>query len=429
MTRGKFEPTKILRVEIEIGGTVHLVGRLGKTGQGILFEYDAAFPRKTHDISPLRLKEPVGSTAIPAPDQPFEGLHGVFDDSLPDGWGRLLMDRKLLDIGIHPGTVSPLDRLAWIGDRGMGALCYKPEHEALTKADDGPIDLDHLAEESRRVLAGSAKDVVDELLRVGGSPGGARPKALVGRSQDGSRLIHGVDDLPEGFSHWLAKFRVGDDAIDAGAVEHAYAVMAREAGVDINNTTLLPSKKGPGHFATLRFDRVGNRRFHMHTIAGLLYASHRMPSMTYETLLKATMVLTRDQRQVDQMFTRMVFNVFAHNRDDHTKNHAFLMADSGAWTASPAYDLTFSRGASGEHALTISGEGARPGEAHIKAAGKTAGVSDEIISARIERVRTAIDRWPEFAGIAGVTQKTTAAIDRLLNGVRAKPRKGGKTRN
>jgi serine/threonine-protein kinase HipA len=103
------------------------------------------------------------------------------------------------------------------------------------------------------------------------------------------------------------------------------------------------------------------------------------------------------------------------------------MADSGAWTASPAYDLTFSRGASGEHALTISGEGARPGEAHIKAAGKTAGVSDEIVSARIERVRTAINRWPEFAGIAGVTQKTTAAIDRLLNGVRAKPRKGGKT--
>ncbi len=424
MIQRKFEPIRLLHVEMEIGGVMRSVGRLGKTNQGILFEYDPAFPRRTHDISPINLREPAGSTTIPAPPQPFEGLHGVFDDSLPDGWGRLLMDRKLLDLGINPRLISPLDRLAWIGSRGMGALRYRPEHAPLAK-DDGPIDLDGLAEKSRKVLAGSSKEVIDELLQAGGSPGGARPKALLGRSEDGARLIHGVDDLPEGFSHWLAKFRTREDAIDMGAVEHAYALMAREAGIDIMETTLLPAKKGPGHFAIRRFDRRGNQRIHMHTVAGLLYATQRMPSITYEDLLKVTMLLTRDQRQVDQIFARMVFNVFAHNRDDHTKNHAFLMEDDGSWMASPAYDLTFGSGTGDEHALSIGGERARPGEAHLRAAGKAGGVSDDVIGACIDQARAAVDRWPEFAAAAGVSKKMASTIDHTLNGVRAECRKGG----
>lgn len=420
MSRRKFLPITLLNVEMAIGGVMCSVGRLGKTRHGILFEYDPAFPRKTCDISPIRLREPAGSTAIPAPRQPFEGLHGVFDDSLPDGWGRLLMDRKLLDLEINPQLISPLDRLAWIGTRGMGALCYRPEHALLGKDDDGPVDLDRLAEKSRKVLAGSDKEVIDDLLRAGGSPGGVRPKALVGRSEDGRQLIHGIDDLPEGFSHWLVKFRAGEDAFDMGAVEHAYALMAREAGVDIPETTLLPSKTGPGHFAVRRFDRRGNRRVHMHTVAGLLDATHRMPSITYEDLLKVTMRLTRDQRQVDQMFVRMVFNVLAHNRDDHTKNHAFLMDPDGSWTVSPAYDLTFSSGAGGEHALSVGGEGARPGETHIRAAARTGGVSDDIVAACIDRTRAAVERWPEFAAAAGVSKKMAAAVSRTLTGIRAK---------
>ncbi|HIJ64051.1 MAG TPA: type II toxin-antitoxin system HipA family toxin [Rhodospirillaceae bacterium] len=423
MTQKAFEPVRLLHVDMTIAGTRRRVGRLGKTAQGIFFEYDPAFPRTTHDISPFCLKEPPGSTAIPAPIHPFDGLHGVFDDSLPDGWGRLLMDRKLLDLGLHPRLVSPLDRLAWIGDRGMGALTYKPVHKLSFLDDTGPVDLDRLAAKSRRVLSGSTEEVVDELLQAGGSPGGARPKALVGRSDDGSRLIHGAEDLPAGFSHWLTKFGIKGDMIDVGAVEHAYALMAREAGVVILETTLLPAKSGPGYFAIRRFDRRDGRRIHMHTVAGLLQASHRLPSMSYEDLLKATMLLTRDQRQVDQMFARMVFNVFAHNRDDHTKNHAFLMEDDGTWSASPAYDLTYSPGAGGEHALTIGGEGAMPVEKHIEAAGRTCGVSEEMIDACIYRTRTTVSRWREFADLAGVAKKTIAAIDLALNGNRPKHRK------
>lgn len=398
---------------MELAGEIRPVGRLAKTDRGALFQYDGAFPRSTHDISPLRLKEPPGSTVIEAPATPFDGLHGVFDDSLPDGWGRLLMDRKLLEIGIHPRMVSNLDRLAWIGRRGMGALRYRPEHQGLVEEDKGGVDLDSLAAASRAVLAGSAEVVIDELLRVGGSPGGARPKALIGKSDEG-QLIHGADDLPDGFSHWLVKFRAKEDLIDAGAIEYAYAFMAAAAGIDVPDVILLPSADSPGHFAIRRFDRLGPRRTHMHTAAGLLNASHRWPSLTYEDLLRATMALTRDQRQVDQMFARMVFNVLAWNRDDHTKNHAFLMDDGGAWTVSPAYDLTFTPG--GEHALTIAGEGARPTEEHLRRAARSAGVRQEIVEDCLERTKSAIARWSEFAKTAGVSREGAAAIGKTLRG-------------
>jgi len=416
VTRGQFEPTRLLFVEMELFGELRLVGRLARTERGILFEYDRDFPRATHDISPFRLQEPAGSTVIEAPREPFDGLHGVFDDSLPDGWGRLLMDRKLMEIGIHPREISNLDRLAWIGNRGMGALRYRPEHRSLVDEEDLPIDLDHLAATSRRVLAGSAPVVIDELLRVGGSPGGARPKALIGRENDGDRLIHGMDDLPQGFSHWLVKFRSRDDSVDAGAVEYAYALMAAEAGVEVPETALFSSSEGPGHFAIRRFDRQDDRRIHMHTLAGLLNASQRWPTLTYEDFLKAAMALTRDQRQVNQAFARMVFNVLAWNRDDHTKNHAFLMLEDGKWVLSPAYDLTFSPGAGGEHAMTIAGEGARPGEDHLRASGRAAGISQDIVTHCLERTREALSRWREFASAAQVSPASATAIDRVLNG-------------
>ena len=415
---GKREFRRItqLKVEIDFGGGGRPVGRLAWRDRVVYFEYDPGFLSSRLEISPFRLKLFPG--LVEGPTGVFERLPGVFNDSLPDGWGRLLMDRKLRDVGIQPGQLTPLDRLAWVGSHGMGALVYKPEHHALAAADGGAIDLDRLAEESQRVLDDSPKAVLDELLRVGGPPHGARPKALVGLSSDHAGLIHGVDALPEAHEHWIVKFRAVGDPLDIGAIEHAYAEMAKTAEVDMPPTILFPATKGPGYFGIKRFDLLGNRRVHMHTASGLLNVDHTLPSMGYATLLKLTRSLTRDQAAVEQMFTRMAFNVFAHNRDDHTKNHSFLMSETGVWSVSPAYDVTFSAGPGGEHALDIGGEGRRPGMANILDVADEVGVPRGRAEEIVDRVRAAVDRWPEFAAFTGVSNAMTTEIDKQLNGAR-----------
>ena len=412
----RFRPISLLHVEVEPGGSRLSVGRLAWRDRVAYFEYDPAFLARGMELSPFRLRLAPG--VVEGPTRPFDGLHGLFNDSLPDGWGRLLMDRRLHQLGLHPGQLTPLDRLAWVGARGMGALIYRPEHPPLARDGDPAIDLDKLAEEAGRVLDDSPRAVLDELLTVGGSPHGARPKALVGLSADHSRLIHGVGEVPDGFAHWLVKFRAAGDPIDVGAVEHAYAAMAREAGVDMPPTMLFPAKKGPGFFGAMRFDREHNQRVHTHTACGLLNASHVHPSLGYSDLLKATRSLVRHQAAVEQMFVRMVFNVLAFNRDDHTKNHSFLMRPDGTWRPSPAYDVTFSMGHGGEHALDVAGEGRNPGLEHILRVADEVGIGRAKANEIVDRVRPAVARWPEFADISGVSRQSAASIDRTLNGVR-----------
>jgi serine/threonine-protein kinase HipA len=224
----------------------------------------------------------------------------------------------------------------------------------------GDVDLDKMAHDSLLILEDKAEKVFDYLLEAGGSPHGARPKAMIGLSLDQMTVIHGQTDLADDYEHWLVKFPAEKDDQEIGLVEHAYANMARSAGVHMDKTLVLPSSSGPGFFATKRFDRSGNQRIHMHTLCGLLHADHRLPSVGYEELIKVTHALTRKQEDVEQVFTRMVFNVLAHNQDDHTKNHSFLMDEQGEWFLSPAYDVVFSDGPGGEHSLDIGGEGKRP---------------------------------------------------------------------
>ena len=321
------------------------------------------------------------------------------------------MDRKLRDLDIRPNQLTPLDRLAWIGSKGMGALCYHPEHPELTKnSNPAQIDLDGIAEASRIVLEDSPEAVFDYLLQVGGSPAGARPKALIGLASDGSSIIHGEENLPEGYEHWLVKFGTQSDTPETGLIEQAYADMARAAGVIMPDTKVLPSNNGPGYFGIKRFDREGNRRIHMHTICGLVHADFRLPSIGYEELLKATQALTRRQPDVEQMFTRMVFNVYAHNRDDHTKNHSFLMDHKGEWRLSPAYDVMFSDGPGGEHTLDVAGEGKNPTLADIQKVGATVGISKSTMAKCVDLVGSSIDRWSEFANKNCVPEKQIAAI-------------------
>jgi serine/threonine-protein kinase HipA len=396
-----------LEVGLALGAEPVPVGTLAWRDRRAFFQFAPSFVALGIQLSPLRM--PLGPQLFEANPVLLEGLHGLFDDSLPDGWGRLLLDRALRQTGIEPSAMTPLARLAHVGQRGMGALIYRPDYG--DSADLGAIDLDSLADSVRRVLEGDAERVVRQLLDLNGSSGGARPKVLVGVR--GDDLIHGVDDLPPGYEHWLIKFVNTEDPVDVGAIEAAYADMARASGIEMTDTRLFPAKHGPGYFGTRRFDRVAGARVHVHTFCGLLNADPRRTSTGYATLLKATRALTHDQREVEKVFDRMVFNVMAHNRDDHTKNHAFLLND-GVWRATPAYDLTFSPGPGNEHYLDVAGNGRNPGEAEILDVAKSTDISPKRALDAIERVAAAVSAWPRFAANHGVSRGSIERIGAIL---------------
>ncbi|MDR1916000.1 MAG: type II toxin-antitoxin system HipA family toxin [Synergistaceae bacterium] len=329
------------------------VGRIAQTPQRLCaFEYDGNWLSSGFPISPFKL--PLQKQVFIAPREPFDGNFGVFNDSLPDGWGRLLIDRLLLKKGLKPAEVSVLDRLALVGKSGMGALEYQPE-ETWTFSAAGATDIRRLAEEVSEIL--HDKQLPDktffDLVKLGGSSGGARPKALI--------KIQGED--------WIVKFPARNDHTDIGHEEYQYSLLAREAGLDFPETRLLDGE----YFAVKRFDRRDHHKIHMLSLSALLDASHRFPSLDYVDALLATLKLTRDYREAEKMYRLMCFNVLTHNRDDHAKNFSFLyIADK--WVLSPAYDLTYAEGPGGEHSTAIDGEGKSPSGAHILSAARKAGL-------------------------------------------------------
>ena len=246
-------------------------------------------------------------------------------------------------------------------------------------------------------------------MRAGGSPGGARPKVLIGIK--GKQIISGENDLPDGFEQWIVKFAAKVDVRDAGPMEYAYVEMARTAGIDMPETTLFKAGKTQSYFGVRRFDRgPGNRRLHVHTFANLIHANFRIPSTDYADLLKVTAALTRNHVDVLRVFRRMVFNIAAHNRDDHAKNFAFVMNDAGEWSLSPAYDLGFAPGPGGEHTMTILGEGRTPTREHVLKMAKQFEVGAKDTSRIIDEVNAAVAKWSHFADDAGCTKKTARAI-------------------
>ncbi|MEL7049442.1 MAG: HipA domain-containing protein, partial [Pseudomonadota bacterium] len=301
-----------------------------------------------------------------------------------------------------------LDRLAHIGQTGMGALTYEPDFSEAPR--DDKIDLDWLAAQSAEVLEGEAEDVLAELLALNGSSAGARPKALIGFDRTQDHIVHGAGAFGENYEPWLVKFANSQDGADAGAIEFAYAEMARRAGIDTPETHLFPAAKGAGYFATKRFDRKGSKRVHMHTACGLLHSDFRTPSLDYQDLIELTTLLTRDVREVENMFRLAAFNVLAHNRDDHSKNFSFLMNEAGEWRLSPAYDLTFSSGPGGEHSTMVMGEGKSPGRSQLRALGEVAGIRKSQVEAIIDQTRTALSDWPSLAKEFGVRMSNTRLI-------------------
>lgn len=337
-----------------------LVGTLAKTHERVVaFEYDSDWLNNGFSISPFSLPL-IKKVFIPKYD-PFGGLFGVFNDSLPDGWGRLLVDRLFLKNKINPAEIDNLNRLAVVQESGMGALTYKPEHRFESR--NIIQDYDILAQECSKILESQNSDNLDELFVLGGSSGGARPKILTS-----------IDN-----EDWIIKFPSSSDPKNIGEKEYQYSLCAKDCGINMTETRLFPSKICSGYFGIKRFDRKNGKKVHMVSVSGLLETSHRLPNLDYNTLMKSTLELTRNYQDVEQMFRLMCFNVFAHNRDDHSKNFSFLFDDTKKeWHLSPAYDLTYSFSFNGEHATTINGEGKNPALDDILAVAKNIGLKEKL---------------------------------------------------
>jgi serine/threonine-protein kinase HipA len=389
------------------------VGTLAERDRRVYFEYHADWLARGLELSPFNL--PAGPGLIEHTDHEFGPLPGLFDDSLPDGWGLLLMDRHFRKLGLDPAAVSPLDRLACLATRTMGALTYHPAARQVdTDSDTDGFDLAELFRNAREVYAGQAAEVLPQLIKAGSSPGGARPKVLVGYNPATNEILSGEDDLPHGFEHWIVKFVAAEDAphapekpAQAGPIEYAYSLMARAAGVEMPETRLFETTEGDRFFGVRRFDRApGNRRFHVHTFGNLIHANFRIPACDYADLLKATSILTRNHQDVLSAFRLMAFNVLSHNRDDHAKNFAYILdAETATWSLSPAYDLTFSPGPGGEHTTTISGEGRNPSLDHMLQLAPRFGISPAEARSIIDQARNGVSHWRHLAAQTGAPAK------------------------
>lgn len=403
------KPIQKVIVSINFGNKEQQVGELIQEGKNIYFKYYTEFITTGIELSPFQL--PLKDSIYTAPNEPFEGLFGLFSDSLPDGWGRLLLDRTLTAKGVLLQDITPLQRLSYVGLKGMGALIYRPQIETSFQ-ETLQIELDAIAKEMSIILQGDSSLAIDELYEMGGSSGGARPKILVGYHPKTQHLIHGTEYLPEGYEHWLIKFPSSNDRIDSAEIEYAYHKMAIAAGIAMNPCALFKTASGKVFFGTRRFDRIEDDRLHLHSAAGMLNDNFRYSTMDYGNLMDATFRLEREVAGHEKILRIAAFNVFMHNRDDHSKNISYLMDSAGNWQLAPAYDLTYSNSSHGMHSTTVAREGINPGKSHLLELAKEFRMKNGALI--IEQVTDAISQWKSDAKDAGVTNESMSLIEKKI---------------
>lgn len=399
-------------MELEVhwaGEREQRIGRLYQDARGaVFFEYDEAWRSGRRELSPLYLpNETSGAVATPTPA--FGELHGLFQDALPDWWGERLMRRHFEERGIPWKKVTVLRKLACQGERKMGALAFRPDADGKDFNDGLVAELGELVEAAREALRGESGHVLAELLQAGMSPGGAQPKALLAISNDFSK-IRLADPAPAGFGSWLIKFDT-EPVLQEGRIEAAYAAMARAAGIDVPETRLLEAAGGC-HFLSRRFDRSNHgATLHLHSYSGLTHTPLR-DGLEYADLMGLARALTEDQRAVEEVFRRAVFNVAAANDDDHGRNHAFLMAGDGGWRMAPAFDLTLATYplASGFRAARVMGKAGNIIRGDLRRLGEEQGVRK--VDQVIDEVIGAVTDWERHAGEFGLSKSTMAMVGR-----------------
>ena len=338
-----YNPVKVIEVFLwgkRVGAVTH------DYDQYSVFEYDPEFRKSGVEVAPFMM--PLSRAIYHAeefhlPRQMFSGLPGMLADSLPDAFGNALIKRYMENEQIDLRQITPLDRLAYVGSRGMGALTFRPairEEDAVPSA----LDMRKLVDEARMALNSRlgemrGADALREIIRVGTSAGGAQAKAVVGWNRETGEFLAGAGDLPDGFEHWLIKF-TPKGMEEAGEKEYQVHRQAVAAGIEMSECCLY-ELDGVKHFMTKRFDRDGNRRHHLQTLCALQHVGHPSPreSKRYELLFRTAVDLNLGYEALEQLFRRMAFNVCIEEVDDHTKNFSFLMDETGKWKLAPAYDL------------------------------------------------------------------------------------------
>ncbi|MDP1570566.1 MAG: HipA domain-containing protein [Vicinamibacterales bacterium] len=391
------------------------------------FQYDPAFAASAIEVSPLVM--PLSDRVYTFPELPhrtFHGLPGLLADSLPDQFGHTLIDAWLATQGRTPASFNVVERLCYIGARGLGALEFVPS-TGPRQRESKPIAIDALVRLASEVLShrdtlhasfardGDKADALRDILRVGTSAGGARAKAVIAWNPATGEVRSGQVPVDQGFEHWLLKFdgvtgnrdKELEDPQGYGAIEYAYSLMAKAAGLTMTECRLL-EEQGRRHFMTRRFDRLeGGEKRHMQSLGALAHFDFNRPgAYGYEQALLIMRQLGLPMRDVEEQFRRMAFNIVARNQDDHVKNIAFLMDKAGAWSLSPAFDVSYSYNPSGRwtasHQMTLQGKRDGCTVADFRACAKGAGMKRGRAEAIVDEVRAAVAQWPAFAAAAAV---------------------------
>ena len=383
------------------------LGDLADNGVDLLFEYSPEALKRRLELSPLNLslrQEAYGNF----PDYQWR-LPGLIADSLPDGWGLLLMDRIFKKRGLSLSEISPLDRLAYLGDKAMGAFSFLPADLNETEATEWTLK--QLAQEVNKIVLDKPTKALVQLARLGGSPHGVRPKVLV-RYDLKSKTISTVETSKG--EPWLVKFPAENEHKEVCAIEDLYADLAKKCGLQMKATEYFDLGKNLAAFATERFDREKDFKVPLHTAAGALNSNFRIPSVDYISLLRLTRLMTKDQREVEKAFLQCVFNVVFNNRDDHAKNFSFVLDEKRNWKLSPAYDLTFSSGPGGDHQMDVCGEGKNIGREHLLKLAEKTDVDKKLAISQIDLVCEIAEKFKLSAKEKNIRVETIAEIDRVI---------------
>lgn len=376
------------------------------------FEYDVQFIHSALPLSPMQL--PVERGVTVHEDERFAGLPGLLYDSLPDGFGLSVIREHFRDKGAP--QPSPLEILAYLGERTMGALTYSPpagdEHQQQA------IDLVSAAQSARQIIELAHGQTLDPaLIQAGGTAGGVQPKILASIASDGT-ILTGAGQVPAGMTPWIIKLNTDGTKPSAYApLEYAYFQMAKDCGIQVPDTRLLTDAQGVRHFAIKRFDRATeapNERIHIHSYAALAGIDYQSLSGSYEHLLQTTYELTRSYKELRQQLLRAIFNVLSHNHDDHAKNFAYQMDDRGIWKLSPAYDLTLSENSTKGNWLTLNGKRRDISTRDFHTVAANYSISAKEIDEWFDRIKTVVNRWEHYAHEAGVSKPLTDEASRYL---------------
>lgn len=388
------------------------LGRLADDGTRLLFEYTPQALTQNLELSPIHL--PLRAQAYVGFPAYLNRLPGLIADCLPDGWGLLLMDRFFRSRGLR--NIGALDRLAFMGDRAMGALRFVPTSQSEGQAPNW--NLSELAVQTMMAVSGDLAGSLRELAIAGGSPQGARPKALVHYEISTGQISTSPESpgVP-----WLVKFPAQGEHKETCALEQLYAQLARACEIDMPETQYFDVSSKLSAFGAARFDRIGPKRVPLHSLAGLLQLDFCLPGVVdYTGFLRATRALTNDQVEVQKAYARAVFNVLFHNRDDHPKNFAWCLDEKRRWKLAPAFDLTFSEGPMGQHHMDICGEGASINRDHLLRLAQESGVSAEFAIHTIEQMVDQVDSITHLASDLPIRQATVRHVVKTVQACRAR---------